>query len=513
MVGAIFAQENPTCTFFTTTAAALDPTYGPATGGNAFSFNGEEVKGAPVTLANEYNFVNNAGLTTIRGNLLIVSGTMVPVGQSGYFFDVRMTFTRADRVAEPKHELQPAAYTTGGIDDRTWIFYTLNNGTFTGGDAMAGYNFQLSEMMDMKLQFGFGANGKNLNQGLSGWFSFTFNGPNGLIFTSTKYVDINVDTSCIDCPTDSYTVQTAVADANLGGQSGGQALNIQSSDLSQFGGNARWNFVDNAGLMTINQDGTAVITGTLLPVDSTNTSNTMTCTFFLLPSAANDPKRELSSSAYYSAGAIQTSLFTFYDVSTTGSSFCTYNGNNITINSAMNNFQMGVGANGKNGNFGASAWMGYTNQAAGSILDINVDLICFVTRKNNSQTPCPFMNTTSITSITTTTQNYSIPSTSTITSIPTTTTTFNNTSPPSTSTSTTSTSSTTFRNTTSTSTSTGATPTTAPPCVVVPANCRVVCDQTPAPTTTPVAGNPADMLSISTLLVGLVTLLALVFIR
>ena len=79
-----------------------------------------------------------------------------------------------------------------------WLFYEMKNGisTLTGEGALAGDVLYLSHMPSnfyFGFQYGIGANNKNCNEGLSGWF--TYEGfVNGLAVEG--HGDVNVDADC-----------------------------------------------------------------------------------------------------------------------------------------------------------------------------------------------------------------------------------------------------------------------------------------------------------------------------
>ncbi|KAF2077103.1 hypothetical protein CYY_001612 [Polysphondylium violaceum] len=382
LVGSVFSQTaSNTCIFFNVYSAALDPTYGPSTGGNAITFDDPNIPGGSAT----YNFVYGFQAATIAGGTIVISGTLVPTNGNANTLDVRMTFRAT--TGTPKRELQDAAYVpTGTIDPSTWTYYAIDpaNSYMIGHGDLEGYTVDLTAFDGMPLQVGTGANGKNLNFGASGWFSFAFRQGNVVVYTSDKVVDINVDIACNDCDSHQYRATDANADTSIGGVKGGQALFITSNDLTPFGGFDRWSFVDNSGLVTIEANNNLVLQGNFAPTGG-DQSVRMSCYINFYWIASSELKKELPADAYLPNGKIDPNLWKLYRVNT--GSYCTYNGNqiNITGNAMDMPLQLGNGGNGKNANFGMGVWMTYAN-GGDSVIDINVDLTCIIP---DTPTPTP----------------------------------------------------------------------------------------------------------------------------
>lgn len=96
---------------------------------------------------------------------------------SKYSYDVSVTF-QAEQTATPKTELKAKAYSKNGgpVDPSTWSFFSMISGTLTGVGHYAGTTLNLFEAPVSGLhpfQVGFGANGKNVGLGGSGWFLHT----------------------------------------------------------------------------------------------------------------------------------------------------------------------------------------------------------------------------------------------------------------------------------------------------------------------------------------------------
>ncbi|EGG25303.1 hypothetical protein DFA_03552 [Cavenderia fasciculata] len=374
LVGSITAQN---CYLFNQTAAKLDQ-FGPAIGGDAVYFADSNIPGGKT------GFVFNTGsaMSTTSNGKLVITGTMVPTdGSKNVFYDARFSFNPSSQAFTPKLELQDAAYVQNGgpVNPASFTYYTLNAGdsVFVGHGDVEGVTVNLAPFEGMPLQSGVGANGKNVNNGVSGWFAPTFMKNGQQIYASSQVVDINVDSACDQC----------VSNTLMATQAGGQSVFIQG-DTSPFGGNAKWDFINNSGSFAYQTNGDLLFTGSLVPVGAN--SPTMTCSMLFHPNTNNvQPKKELSPDSYFPNGPVDTNTWVYYNVDTTQSS-CTVNGNTVTITGDMGiPLQVGNGANGKNTNYGASVWLEYNGTM--DIFDINVDLVCVV---NSTATPVPTVTPT-----------------------------------------------------------------------------------------------------------------------
>lgn len=118
----------------------------------------------------------------------------------------------SDGSGGPKQELSGSAYVGGGgpIDPNTWSFFELTSGTLTGatGSAYEGLTLTLFAVPtegSSPFQSGDGANGKNLDTGLSGWFGWNYtiaSGSRADVYTGTlaltgasgdRHGDFNID--------------------------------------------------------------------------------------------------------------------------------------------------------------------------------------------------------------------------------------------------------------------------------------------------------------------------------
>lgn len=93
---------------------------------------------------------------------------------STYAYDVSVKFQAATTYT-PKKELRSAAYVGNGgpVDPSSWSFFNMVAGSLTGLGNLAGTTLSLFEAPvtgKHPFQVGFGANGKNVGFGGSGWF-------------------------------------------------------------------------------------------------------------------------------------------------------------------------------------------------------------------------------------------------------------------------------------------------------------------------------------------------------
>ncbi|MEN9848643.1 MAG: hypothetical protein RL368_1383, partial [Pseudomonadota bacterium] len=103
--------------------------------------------------------------------------------KQGFTLDVAFTGAQATAPSEPKKELNAKAYNEGKADMSKWYFYTGFEGTLSGTGNFEGGKIHVVRM-GPAFQIGNGANGKNVNFGASGWFSYNIVSQP----TNTKYV-------------------------------------------------------------------------------------------------------------------------------------------------------------------------------------------------------------------------------------------------------------------------------------------------------------------------------------
>ncbi len=178
------------------TAAEKDPTYGRYSGGHAIWLPG-------LATDSRWVFEGDGRFTEVDLEDATLTGTIQNVGNANLRMTVTMTFEDypAGNPA-PKKELTAAAYTAtgGGIDTSTWHYYRIVDGvSFTGLGSLAGLEIELEHRPadeSYGYQVGDGANGKNLRNGMSGWFDWSVKGtaPNGWTGkTGVGDVNINLD--------------------------------------------------------------------------------------------------------------------------------------------------------------------------------------------------------------------------------------------------------------------------------------------------------------------------------
>jgi hypothetical protein len=168
--------------------------------------------------------------------------------------------------------------------------------------------------------------------------------------------------------------------------SGGQAFWLPgiSTDLV---------FTPDPGSITVNSDGSFRMTGTLKSITDPNKGFTVDVTFsgYTTTTPSGSPKKELQSSAYVeNGGPVNPATwiyFTSFSGTLTGTG--TWTGATVALTRTGPAFQVGVGANNKNVNFGGSGWFNWsvTHQpnSGGSLQssgqgDVNFDFIdCQIT--------------------------------------------------------------------------------------------------------------------------------------
>jgi hypothetical protein len=156
-------------------------------------------------IGTDYQFTPNPG-TFVQNpdGTANMNGTLKSLSNPLNAWTVSITFTGRTSVApsgSPKKELMASAYSENGgpVNTATWIYYTGYNGTLTGLNNNSGAVINVTRT-GPAFQVGFGANGKNLNFGASGWYKWTVvsQPSSGGSLPSTGQGDINVD--IVNCP-------------------------------------------------------------------------------------------------------------------------------------------------------------------------------------------------------------------------------------------------------------------------------------------------------------------------
>lgn len=281
----------------------------------------------------------------------------------------------------PKKELSGAAYVENGgpVDAAAWHYYLTTQGTLTGLGCYQGALLSLSRM-GPAFQVGFGASGKSLRPGASGWLDVKVlkqpdQGPK-LPTDSTGDINIDLRSDCDQC------VRLAEQDS-LGQYQGHHAITL--------GGIAGDLVFPDPGQFAELTGGTAKLSGIAVSASNPNVRFSVAVDLggLIGPGDASyppagSPKLELKSSAYADhGGPIDPEGWRYY-ASLNGvlHGLGSMQGAVIEIARTGPAFQVGFGANGKNGNFGGSGWLTVTVKKqpdAGASLpsktdgDINVD--------------------------------------------------------------------------------------------------------------------------------------------
>jgi hypothetical protein len=155
----------------------LNPNTNPSSGTDGFKYIFTVGSGSLAPKDGVFTEDPIAGTATLTGHLESVL-------HPGYGFDVNITWvgrtTNSAGGMGPLLELDPGCYKTGQnpnapVDVSTWHFYSaVSNATLTGTGNYAGAVVTLNPVMHY-FQVGAGASGKNVQQGMSGWFSWVVN--------------------------------------------------------------------------------------------------------------------------------------------------------------------------------------------------------------------------------------------------------------------------------------------------------------------------------------------------
>lgn len=289
------------------------------------------------------------------------TGTLVVPGDANKSFVLNVKFTGLQSTAPepPKKELDAKAYNEGKADMTKWYFYTGFQGTLIGAGDFIGSKISLTRM-GPAFQIGAGANGKNVNFGASGWFDFTIDAqPTNTTYHFYKigeHGDFNIDLNA--CAVENTVFCVYPAPSSVYNSSGGHAVWLPSIATNLI-------FLDsNPGILVEdNATGTATLKGTLVRADNPNYSFTLDATLTGFRTYVPDGehyKTELDYKAY-STGLVNPATWYYYSEfngTLTGLGF--YAGSQAQVYRRGPAPQFGIGANGKNINFGASWWVSYT---------------------------------------------------------------------------------------------------------------------------------------------------------
>jgi PEP-CTERM motif-containing protein len=186
------------------TAAQSDPGVARYGGGHSFWMpDNNSHSNIPNGNSSKFVFMNDSGRLNVSDDMTSarMTGTIQSLGQSSSMWDVDIMFilgmgydTYADGHADPngdtrdgkaKRELKHNQYADHGgtVDPESWRYFYMDEGnaTLTGalGGGYEGTTLDLYQRPNGRgygkyvFQMGEGANGKNLNMGLSGWLGYT----------------------------------------------------------------------------------------------------------------------------------------------------------------------------------------------------------------------------------------------------------------------------------------------------------------------------------------------------
>lgn len=360
--------------------AEVDPNLG-SNGGHAFWI---------PDLAKDFEFVAGGDFSERDDGTARIIGVIASESQPELRFQVDVEFRNRISVGDlshppsgsPKKELDGAAYieNDGPIHPGNWHYYDITDGMLTGLGEQEGAKIELSRR-GPAFQVGYGANGKNLNWGGSGWFDLLtvcqpFNDdPLPLEMTG----DINVSLGqCEECPS------AAISEP-------GFSPNVASHAVALPGISSEFIFDGDVSYVE-RRDGTASLSGIIVRDDDPNKRFELSVEFLdrINPGASNyppsdSPKKELQASAYLEhGGIIDPDAWHYYEL-TVGTliGLDDYAGAVLHLQRKGPAFQVGQGASGKNRNYGASGWLMWellSQVDSGPALpdsgsgDINIDL-------------------------------------------------------------------------------------------------------------------------------------------
>jgi hypothetical protein len=158
-----------------------------------------------------------------------------------------------------------------------------------------------------------------------------------------------------------FQIAEAIADPSVGGGGGGHVLWLPGI-TTVSGASDRW-VLESGGIFTWNQGVGAELTGRVRNMNNSALLIDFAFHFTELNPvpAFVEPKKELDADQYGPAPLIDTSTWTFFDFTGTltgvgGGISGTFNILQMPDDPKVHPFQLGLGANGKNLEFGASAW-------------------------------------------------------------------------------------------------------------------------------------------------------------
>lgn len=365
-----------------------DPTFGASPGGTAVYLHG---------IGNDFVFAPGASFAEYSDGTARLTGEIFrpTVPTERFLLDTLFTsYMGAGDVAyppvgSPKLELAPAAYADQGgpIYPNVWHYYPTFTGLLIGLDDFAGGIVSIART-GPAFQVGYGANGKDLTYGGSGWLNVAvLTQPTSTTLNSTGGGDINMSVG--DCPALSTPLcpTAAAPDAFSPQQS------LAPHAVVMFSIDGKYDFNGPNDSFTEFSDGTARLQGEL--VNTTDGTKKWTLDVIFngkidvgdpLNPPPGSPKLELMSSAYiWNNGPIDPATWHYYtNFSGTLVGSDAFDGAELLVTMKGGAFQVGAGANGKNIQYGASAWTWFDviqQPAQGPALpvhtdgDININLV------------------------------------------------------------------------------------------------------------------------------------------
>jgi hypothetical protein len=203
VIAVAFTSTAATASTVYKATTAYKDSYGIYGDGHSLTLNGDKY-----SFGADGRFVDDGATATLTGNVFNSSG-------GGYYVDLSFNLIPPGTVPapSPKKELKSSAYSENGgpVDVSTWSFWSLIEGgvsTLTGTNLNAGLNYDvISKPINGPYYFqsGFGANGKNVGDGLSGWL-YLQGTTTAAMNTNTcgaqagQTCDFNIDLSTVPLP-------------------------------------------------------------------------------------------------------------------------------------------------------------------------------------------------------------------------------------------------------------------------------------------------------------------------
>jgi len=336
--------------------AAFDAAYGLAHGGYLTDGYALWLPG----VARDLVFVAGGRLDERRDGTARLSGVVASASDPRKRLVVDLTFAgrvepggRRDPFDElPKQDLAPEAYAEHGgpIDPAGWRTYATTRGSLVGLGDLAGAVITV-ERLGPGFQVGFGAGGKNLRFGGSGWIAFhaTSQPRAGMLLpTELTQGDVSLDltSACTQC--------AAGAEPEFELSRGPIAVSIEGLGHFAF---------DPTGTFEEHGDGTARLSGVLRSLADVARGFDIELTFEGRVSPglpghppAGSPVRGFSDAMFVEGdGPLEAGLWHYYARwRGTLAGFGALGGAELSVAGVGSDFQVGLGANGRNLGYGAS---------------------------------------------------------------------------------------------------------------------------------------------------------------